>query len=294
MNTPPCFRLMLCSLAASSALFLGAGSSFAVLYDFNNTSDLSTYFNKGSISGVTASLTNVSSGGLSNSGSLLIPSGGSGADSFYYMTKDGISPTSSTMSVSIYFQAQASTGSGALPLTLGLVDASGTTQTANASSLPNSANSLTLSLRSSGNTVGTGLTYSLSTYNNAALVSSTSTAFTLTEDSWYCLSVVYVYNGSGSYTVTGQVYNASSSGTLGSALLATAPSWTATNTSLAAAETVYGVLSSQYGYRRGLDTNLDNYSIIPEPSSMTLLMGALTGAGVVFIRMRRTSRAVCR
>lgn len=283
---------ILCSLAATAALFLGASPSFAVLYDFNDTSDLANGFNQGTISGVTASATNVSSGGLNNSGSLLIPDGGAGADSFYYMTKEGISPTAATAGVSIYFLAQASTGGAALPLTLGLVDASSTSQTANTSALPNGgANSLTLSLRNSGNTVGSGLTYSLSAYNNASMVGSTSTAFTLTEGNWYYLSLETVYNGSGSYTLVGQVYNASSAGVVGAALLSNAASWTTTNTGLAAADEAYGVLSSQFGDRRGLGSNLDNYSVVPEPTSCALLIGALAIAGLARMRTGRARGA---
>ncbi len=282
------------TVAALSLAFLSTlGSASAVLYDFNTTNQLDDYFNKGTTSGSgTGSLTTASSGGLSNSGSLAIPTA-VGNDSFLYTTKSAFSSIQPTFVVSVYFQAKAATIAGAaLTTTIGLVDQSPTISTVGTAPVgipdASAANSFTLSLRNAGSGTGSGLSYSLSSYNNAASLSGSSSSITLTDGSWYQLSATYVYNGSGSYTLTGQIYSSDSSGVLGAALLTTAPSWTATNTGLSDGD-VYGLLSSQNGNRRGLG-RLDNMALVPEPSTVALV-GLGLFASISLLRRRRQVQA---
>lgn len=278
--------LLLTSILASLAHLPVANAQ--VLFDFNTTSQLADNFNKGTTAGSgSGSLTNVASGGLSDSGSLAIPTG-VGNDSFLYATKGSFSATTASFDLSIYFKAQAATISGgALSLSMGLVDDSTPTTTSGTSAvgIPDAAtsNSLVLSLRNAGNGTASGLSYNLTAYNNAVqLTPAASSSVTLTDGNWYQLRASYTYTGSNNYSLIGQIYASDNAGVLGSALIGSNNSWTATNAGLADGIT-YSMIGSQNGNRRGLG-QLDNFSTVPEPSTMILVGMALSGA--LFLRRR--------
>lgn len=287
---PNSLRLVYAGLAMAA---LPVTPARAVLYNFNDTGQLAADFSKGATNGGgsgAGSLTNVSTGGLSNSGSLQLPTG-SGNDTFLYTTKSSLFATFTTINVSVYFQPKAATIGGGLTLSIGLVDVSPAVNTYPDSPVsiptPPAANSMTLTLRNSGSDVSSGLNYKLVNYNNGSSVTAEgSGTLDLVDGNWYQLSALFTYNGANSYTVTGQIYNSDASGTLGSALFGTAPTWTKTNAGLADGN-AYGLLSSQNGDRRGLG-RLDNYNLVPEPSSVLLLSGGL--GLLVFARRSRTQR----
>lgn len=273
--------------SAAVLLLLGTGHLHAqMLYDFNTTTQLAGDFNASSGSGY-GTLTNVATGGLSNSGSLSVPA--PFADSFAYTTKAAFSATQPSFGISTYFRAQPGTlGGVALALTIGAVDET-TGLEFSPVGIPTAAtaNSLVLTLRNRGTANSDGLSFELNTFNNAAtLTGEVSAPVVLTDGNWYQLSAAYIYNGSNSFTLTGQIFNSDSSGTLGSALYGTAPSWTRTNAGLADGD-FFGLLSSQNGARRGI-AQLDNYAVVPEPSSIALLVAGLLAFTVV--RRRRQKR----
>lgn len=292
----------LSSLAMIACAIIGTTNASTVLYDFNNTAQFGENFTIGKLSVSQGTITSAAAGGLDDSGSLALPPQFS--DSFIYTTNDSVSATFASINVSVYFQVAASsalTGVG-LATTIGLVDALPTASEGGApTGVPSPigqtpitagffpANSFVLNLRHLGQNVGTGLDFSLGSYNNGSNTGlAASSAVALTGENWYMLEAAYTYNGTNSYTLTGQIYNSDISGVIGSALIASGNSWTVTNAGLADGDTHF-LLSSQNGARRGID-RFDNYSFaaVPEPSTTAMLIGAGI-FGIILVRRRRNA-----
>ncbi len=284
-------KLILNHLLAAASLFAVAVTpTQAVLIDFNDSSDLNTFFNatgNASTFGVPAPNTQ----GLSGSGSI--------APSDFFVTgarvfTEGFNGTSSDFSISIYFQFDnptAGAGFGA-----GFYMGFGPTATYNPSLNDNtgaSDNHFLVGFQprtTTGGTSGTPITkYAMFLQEkDAGFVSNTSFT-TLTNDlvlgNWYYLDMQFSYDVDG-YDLTAQLFDSANDGTVGAALAGgTVTGTDLLNSALSDGSDVFAFIGGSGGGPRGFE-NFDNFELIPEPTSAALLISAL---GLCAMRRRRRS-----
>ncbi len=110
----------------------------------------------------------------------------------------------------------------------------------------------------------------------------TGSEFSLTNNLWYRFEASFTANGTGDFDVNGQLFNLGATGTsTPTAVAGTSFSNTVTQATLRADSTLFAAFKTDA--RSGI-TVLDNFSVVPEPSSFALASLGLAG---LLIRRRR-------
>lgn len=225
--------------------------------DFNSPGQLEAAFQQGMGAG-TEVLSEAAGIGLGGGAGLQPPSE-AGKDSFLYTTRENLPGGTSALTASVCFQVKPCTGTAALPLTIGFTAQSPVAMSKTVG-IPDTS-SLTVSLRSLGtNNDASGLEFQTVCYNNAATAGRLSPAVGLEPGKWYGLSARYEKQGDGG-TLTASIYPVDAKGNPSGENLSEI-TWTIKESGIGA-DKVYGLLSSQYGNRRGLAA-LDQYKITAE------------------------------
>lgn len=198
------------------------------------------------------------SDGLGKGGALRPPTG-AGKDSFLLTTREALPANPLQATVSVCFQVRPSTGAAALPLTIGFSGQSPAVMSKTVG-IPD-APSLTVSLRNLGtDRDASGLTFQTVCYNDVTSLDRLSPQFKLEPGQWYGLSATYKKKGEGG-KLTALVYPVDAQGYPTGANVSEI-NWSIDQSAIGS-EDFYGVLSSQYGDRRGLEI-LDHYKTTAE------------------------------
>lgn len=277
-------------LLATATLFaFSLTPSQAVLIDFNDSSDLNTFFNAtGNAGAFEVPATNTI--GLNNSGSIRPNTSFSvtGARVF----NEGFSGTTNEFQMSIYFNfdnptSSASFGSG---FYMG-IGPSATYSPSLGNTAPNGDHILvgfqprTTTGGSSGSPITKYALFIQEKENGAVLLPAFSTLTSdLVQGNWYYLEMQFTYDVDG-YDLNAQLFDAASDGTVGSALAGGALSATDMDVPVLSGGDVYAFIGNSDGTGRGFAA-FDNFAVVPEPTSAALLLGAL---GLGAWRRRRSS-----
>lgn len=282
-----------------AALVPQSVSGQSVLIDFNSSTGIANTMtqatvNVGGTSSAYGNLSYSSSGGLGGAGGASTPVKFS--DNYGYTSQTAFGSSSSSFTASSYFYLGSSWETGtSLVLNLGFTGAatasvgsgndSGGTPYGTVGIPTSSQSSVITSLRFSGTAASPVANFT--SYSNGATtgVTTSSSSASLSLSNWYYVETVFTPTSSTTLSVASTLYLSDSSGTIGSTALITHTA-TITNSTLLSSD-LYGYVGSQNGNRRGV-TTLDNlaFAAIPEPSSMTLILGSLAATGALARRRR--------
>ncbi|NOX45880.1 MAG: T9SS type A sorting domain-containing protein [Chlorobi bacterium] len=241
-----------------AALFL-SGQCLTAQIDFNNTSDLTTYFN----ANTTATASNISSGGLANTGSVNIP--GSASDLFTEKTGYATSGSGDSFTVSGYFFNNSNSGFGNLgfaPFDVNQVASNGGPLTG-----------ISVAFHGGG----------MYWQNDGAIESSISWTGLgggdLPLGNWFKFIFTMVNNGS-SFDLSVEVWNSDANGTLGT--LATSESLSAvSNVALMGASSIYPCFGARYSRISYIDDYDSSFSPgTPASQNTALDFDGTNGQGV--------------
>lgn len=163
------------------------------------------------------------------------------------------------------------------PVSFGFTQSASDTYTG---SLTNSGNSVRATL------VGTGTNAGLIIAQNGTSEDQSSVNVDMTQSTWYYLELTIGGVSGGDFTgVTAELFASDDNGNLGASLKnlnSGGSGYTFTN-ALTADTDVYAFFGGFSSQNQGV-TNFDNFTIVPEPTSAALLIGA---AGLLVLRRRR-------
>jgi hypothetical protein len=293
------------SVVALVALPL-ALSAQSVLVDFDSAASITDNLNKGQLADSSDGIGFSGMGDVTYSASTGLSTSGAGAtppefgDIWGYNTKTVFDSAFGSATISTYFQVKdgKNTGGGyALNMGFSSLAAvefgNGGGTTGSSTGIPdptpqNAANqySFAITLRQTSAAAYDGVNdfYNITGTNNGSSSGiGTSTGVQLSIGGWYFMESTIVRTGD-DYAIDAKVFASESSGTItGSSVMDY--SYTVTNADLVASGDAYGYLSSQNGWRRGID-QIDNlsFSAIPEPSTYVSLFGVMA---LLFVGARR-------
>lgn len=97
----------------------------------------------------------------------------------------------------------------------------------------------------------------------------------LNAESWYWISTEFIRDGS-EWTINMVLREASNSGELGSVVLSNTV--VLTNAAISDSETLHPIFAMANSINLRVVDRIDNFTVIPEPSSTSMLLGGLVGA----------------
>jgi hypothetical protein len=282
-------------------------SAQSVLVDFDSAASITDNLNKGQLANPADGDGFVGMGDVTYSASTGVLGSGSGAtppefgDIWGYGTKTAFDSAFTSSTISTYFKVKdGKNPGGGYALNVGFSSlaaiefGNGGVTTGSSTGIPdptpqNAANqfSFGITLRQEAVSAYDGVNdlYQIQGINNGSTSGAISAKVALTIGGWYFFESTIVRTGN-DYAIESSVFASDSSGTtIGSAVITN--SYTITNADLVASGDVYGYISSQNGWRRGID-RVDDFSItaIPEPSTYTSLLGFLALLVVGFRRFK--------
>ncbi|HCR37593.1 MAG TPA: hypothetical protein DIU37_05530 [Opitutae bacterium] len=267
----PVFGYFSTLLKYTLLLPLVAGVYGQVFVDFNTIGDMDTEFSTSAVSGLWTSPTETG-GGLSGTNGM-----GPGpllASAQVWTYDDAFAGDTASWTVGYYFREWY------LIFNTGTLSVGFTTDATPAhSTLGLPANSLGLILKQS-----TSGSESIALTNMGSELASASIGNISSGGSWFFLELSVVYNsGPDNYTLTGRLYNSSSTGVLGS--LRNSVSTTTSNTLLSADPDAYLFLGTNGSPNvRTLDNFSSTVTPIPEPSEVGLIFGVFVVLGSLLYR----------
>lgn len=263
---------------AAATLLAVSTTSHAVLIDFNDGSDLDTFFNATGSTGafVVPAPNNV---GLSNSGSV--------ASSTFFATgarvfTDGFLGTTEDFSISIYFKFDNPTADAGFGAGFYMGFGPSATYSPSLGNTGAGDNHFLIGFQprtTTGGTSGNPITkYALflQEKNEGTVTNSSFTTLTsdLVEGNWYYFDMQFTYDVDG-YDINAQLFDSALDGTVGSALAGGAVSGTdLLNPVLSDGSDVYAFFGGSGASSRGFE-NFDNFALVPEPTSAALLISSL-------------------
>jgi hypothetical protein len=256
------YGIILAPLAASAAV---------VSLDFNGSDTFAPNFNTFENGGNPGDVVWSASGGVGGSGGLIAPNGGGFDRSAVYKTA-GFDLTTGTTTISMFVKDSVTADGNSRPIQLGFIN--GPTLTFNGNAGTNF-----LSIRIRGD-----MTAQLQYAVNGTTFTDSAVAFTITSGDWLKLRIDFALTDAVAGTVTYSylVDDYGANGTAPPVNIANSGTRTFTNAAFAGS----GLANMYGGFRSNASENpgFDNFTVVPEPGSLTLL--GFAGVAVALRRRR--------
>ncbi len=257
------------------------GRAHAVLVDFNTTGDLATNFTQNT-NGTGGTFSQSASGGISNSGSVALSSG-DGTTAVY--TGGGSSfdlASSSPVTISLYFRVNATSTGSFIATQLGLV-----TSTTGDLRLASPYEALRVYTTSTAGTYQL-LLLTQSTTGGTVTSAQQGSNFSLATGNWYQLTATFTSISATQLSVSGSIVDFGATGTTIGATITSFSGVNVTNAALAGDSSVYGAFR---GNNASGISNYDNFSIVPEPSTCSMVAAGFLGLIYFRRKIRRASHS---